>query len=459
MGDEKHWFRVHARETLVLALPLMGAQLLQLSMVFVDSVMVGHLGAEPLAAMAIASTFYTILYLSALGVLSAVGPLVGQAHGGGEGEGVGVIFKQGAIIAVAFGVAGGLSCVVSEPVLRLLGQREELVVIAGRYLDVAGLALLPQLVFVCLRQLTEGTSDTRPSFWAAALGAAVNAIADYALVFGKWGCPALGVVGAALATVLVSWVMALSLGAYVWLGPRQRTRRAFARPWRYDGRIAAELFRVGIPASGAIVGEVAYFGATTFLMGTLGSHELAAHQIALNAASFTFMIPLGLSFAVAIRVSQARGRKDALAVKRAGRSGLALTAAIQCVAATAFLVFPEMITRLYTPDATLQSSATTLLRIAGVFQCFDGLQCVGLGALRGLKETRAPFLTALVSYWLIGLPVGGLLTFALDRGPVGLWHGMVVALGVAAFLHLRRFERTASAAVVPVLPVETRASA
>lgn len=435
-------FARESLETLRLGAPLMGAQLLQLSMVFVDSIVVGHLGEGPLAAMAMATTFYNIVLLAALGVVTAVGPLVGQAHGAGKDHEIGVIVRHGLFFALGLGGLGALACLGAEPLLHLLRQPPHLIGLAGEYLAIVGFALPGQLVYVCFRQLTEATSDTRPSFWVAALGAVANIVGDYALVYGKWGAPALGAVGAAIATVGVTCVMAIALGLYVAFSSRQRDRKVFAGSWRYHPSLGAEIARVGIPASGAIVGEVAFFGATTFLMGTLGSHQLAAHQIALNAASFTFMIPLGLSFAVAIRVSQARGRGDAEGVRLAGRMGLALTGLIQSVASAIFLLAPGAVTALYTGDVALRESARKLLLVGGVFQWFDGLQVVGLAALRGLRDTKVPFYAALVSYWLIGLPVGCLMTFVFAVGPTGLWYGMLVALGVAAWLHHRRFEKS-----------------
>jgi len=232
--------------------------------------------------------------------------------------------------------------------------------------------------------------------------------------------------------------MFLSMLAYAHWNPRYREFHLESAS-SSRGHSVAEILHVGLPLGGSLLAEVAFFCGATLVMGTISVHAQASHQIALNAASVTFMVPLGISFAVAIRMGRACGANDHAAARLAGQAGLILALGVQTVAAGCFLLVPHAIARLYTEDATIIPLAVVLVRIAGLFQWFDGIQVVSMGMLRGLLDTRLPFVITVVSYWLVGTPCALLLAFRAGCGPSGLWYGMVAGLGVAALLLQLRF--------------------
>lgn len=430
-------YRKEIAATLRLAWPIMGAQLLTLGMVFTDNVMVARLGEKPLGALAIAGTLYSTLYIVSMGVLSAMSPAISHAYGAGNANEVGSWFRQGARFSFLLSALSMFVLWNGGRVLSWLGQSPELAALAQEFLRAIAIGVPAQTLYFCARTVCEGTSDSRPSIVIAALGVLLNVFLDYVLIYGRLGFPALGVMGAGLATAGVNWMMAIAIGIYLARHERYRAFRLFDSAPFWNGAFVRELLRVGAPISGCMLAEMGFFAGATLVMGTIGNHALASHQIAINAASFTFMIPLGLSFAVSIRVGQHRGRGDSAGAFHSGRSGFWLTLILQSVPAGLFLFFPRVVTILYTSDPSLTATAVTLLKVAGVFQIFDGLQVVGIAALRGLKDTKLPFLNTLVSFWLLGAPAA--LWMAGTRGPTGIWLGMVLGLGLAAGLHLARF--------------------
>lgn len=429
---------VEVKRILNLAWPVMGAQLLWLSMVFVDNIMVGRLGQDPLASMAMASTLFSFLYVSSMGVLSALSPIISHAFGAGQQDTIATTVRQGIRLSVLLSLVIILVFFQSHAILGFLGQKEHLLGDARSYLIALAWGVPAQVGFICLRQFSEAISDTKASFIIVAIGASLNVPLDYALIFGKWGLPELGVVGAGYATSTLSWVMLISMVVYMGLSRKYQAYGIWKGPFRTDWGTIREIIRIGVPTSGGMVAEMAFFGGTTLMMGTIGSQALASHQIALNAAAFMFMLPLGLSIGVAIRLGQLRGANDVLGVRVASRASLLITLGTQCIPASLFLLYPEPIARLYTSDPELLGLACYLLQIGGIFQIFDGLQVVGIAALRGLKDTRIPFINTLISFWLVGAPFGMWLTFSKGVGPSGLWFGMMGGLALASALHWGR---------------------
>ena len=422
-----------------LAWPVMGAQFLQLSMVFVDNVMVGHLGAEPLAALALASSLFSMLFVMGIGVLTAMSPMVAQAFGGNAYEKIGLITRQGLIIGLGLAISFSGILFLSDPIFRFLGQDPKLFPVAKEYLRVVGLAFPAFYCYIAIRQTTEGTSFTKASFIVALIGSLVNIVADYCLVFGKFGFPRLEVRGAAFATTAVSWAMLGSMLVYLKITGFSKKFCLWGGSFRPHRETISEALRLGIPLGGMWLFEVGFFISATLLMGTIGTMELAAHQIALNAASFTFMIPLGLSIALGIRVGQFVGKDDWQGVRRAGAAGFVACVVIQLILAMIFLLFARQIASIYTNEKELIEFGASFLMIAGAFQLFDGIQVVGSGSLRGLKDTKIPLGINIFSYWMIGLPVIWLLTFRIGVKPYGIWWGILAGLFVASVLHHTRF--------------------
>lgn len=415
-------------------------QLLWMTMPVVDNMMVGHLGAESLAGMAIATTYYWLLQLVCLGVLSTINPLVSHAFGQSHHHQFRRIIHSGLIVAGVLSVGMGICVILGKPVLLLLGQNSNLVQIADRYLSSIFWGIPFHLGFIVFRQFCDSVEDPRPTILMVICGAALNAVLDFALIYGKWGFPRLEVAGAGFATAISHGVLCLGLALYLSRSSKYRYLSLWEK-WEMDTVRIQEMIRIGLPSSGAMLSEMIYFSGSTLIMGLLGTVAVASHQIALNVASATFMVPLGLSFAVSVRVGAFAGRKDWNGVIRSGQAGLLLCLALAVVNACVLLLGAEQIVSLYGADPEIKALAKKLVRIAGVFQIFDGLQVVGIYILRGLKDTRIPFINTLISYGVIGMGVSVGLAFGLGQGPIGFWLGMILALGVAAGLHQIRFRK------------------
>ena len=438
-------FWTELRLLLVLAGPLILAQLAGTSMGFVDTLMVGRLGDEALAGIALGNTLYFFVLLLLTGVVLAVGPTVSQAHGAGDEEGVARAARQGLWLAL-----GGTLLALplfwnATTLLRLVGQEAGTAALAGAYIRAVSWGFLPALGLTALRGLLEGLSNPRPIMVIALVGVGLNVAANDVLMFGRFGFPALGLVGTGYATTIVSWLMFALAALYVQV--TLKGYRIFSRLRTPDPRTLRDLFTVGWPIGLTLGFEVGLFTITALLMGLLGATQLAAHQIALQTASLTFMVPLGLSIALSVRVGQAAGRGDGAGVRRAGSVGIGLSGAFMVLTALAFWALPRSIVGLFVDtrdpaNAPLIALAVTYLGVAAMFQVFDGLQVSASGALRGLKDTRMPMLISLFAYWGVGLGVGVWLAFGLGWGGRGLWLGLVAGLGTAAALLILRFVRT-----------------
>lgn len=441
-----HPFIDELRATLRLAAPVVAAQLAQISMGFVDTVMVGRLGQEALAGVALGNTTFFFCLIVCLGVIQAVGPMVSQAYGAGAHAPIERSVRQGLWLGVVLAVPAVLLLWNVAPVLRAIGQPESAVVGAQGYLRAIAGGFLPALWFMALRSFVEGLARPLPVTIITFGGVALNVGANYVLMFGAWKVPALGLVGTGWASTIVFWFLFLALALFVVrVEPfaRYRIFRGLRTP---DLAYFRELVRIGWPIGVSSGIESGLFVITALLMGMLGTTPLAAHQIALQCAAFTFMVPLGVGIAGSVRVGQAAGRGQAAAARRAGYAAMALAGSFMLGAAVLFWTAPAFIVGLYIDasvpgNADVAALAVTLLGIAAVFQVFDGVQVAAMGALRGLKDTRVPMLIAFATYWGVGLSTGYVLGFALGWGPEGLWWGLVVGLAAAALLLGGRFRR------------------
>ncbi len=439
-------FLQEVRRTAVLAAPVVLSQLAQVSLGFIDTVMVGRLGEESLAAVGLgAATFFPLLVIC-MGIIHAVGPMVSQAYGAERLEDAGRAVRQGLLLAVVLTVPAFFLLWNSGTMMAAFGQSPAVVERAQTYLRAMAFGFMPALGFVALRNLVEGFSRPRPVLYVAVLGVLCNIAADYVFIFGEFGFPALGVVGAGWASATVYWSMFLLLGVYISLSRRFARCTVFRSMLRPDPPTLRELLHIGLP-TGALWGiEAGLFATTAFLIGTLGSTTLAAHQIAIQCASVTFMVPVGVSIAASVRVGQAVGRGDLSAARLAGFTGMLIGTGFMAITALSFWTFPRQIVSLYI-DVSLPAnqgvveSAVGLLGIAAFFQVFDGMQATAGGALRGMKDTRIPMLVGLISYWLIGLTSGYVFAFPLGGGGKGLWWGLVLGLAFAAVLLGLRFHR------------------
>ncbi len=442
-------YRTEVRTLVRLAGPVVLTQVAQISLGFVDTVMVGQLGAEQLAGVALGNTVFFTLIIMCMGVVLAVGPMVSQAYGAGTDEPIGRTVRQGQWLSLVLAVGFMLIVWNIRPVLLALGQQAATVDLAVSYLHAIVWGAFPFLAFVGFRSFIEGVSRPRPVTVIAFAGVGMNVFANWVLMYGKLGFPAMGIVGTGWASTIVFWLdFALILG-YVASQSEFRRFRIFEKLGRPDPTYFRELFRIGWAIGASFGIETSMFMATVMMMGWIGTAALAAHQVAMQCASFTFMVPLGIGIATSVRVGQAEGRGDREGVRLAGTVGLSLSILFMGVAALGFWLAPRFIVGLYLDlDAPANAGvivlAVTLLRVAAVFQVFDGIQVTAAGALRGLKDTRVPMFISGVSYWIVGLAGASWMAFGLDLGPAGLWWGLVLGLSTSAVLLLARFRAMSS---------------
>ena len=439
-------FQKELKATLVLALPVIGAQLGQMSMGFVDTVMVGRLGPEALAGVALGNTLFFVTVFVCLGVIQAVGPMVSQAFGAGDEETISRTVRQGMWMALALTIPSFGFLWNADSLLIWMGQDPATVALTQGYLHAIVWGIFPFLVFGALRSFVEGVSKPLPVTIITFLALGLNILSNYVLMFGKWGFPALGLVGTGWATSIVYTFMALVMICFLQLSPLFSRYRVFSRLRRPDPRFFAEIFRIGWPIGASYGIEGGLFSITALLIGLISTVELAAHQIAIQCAAYTFMVPMGIGIASSVRVGQSVGRGMPQAARRAGFSGILLAFAFMTCTAVVFWIWPAQIVSLYLDVGDVANQevvqiSITLLGVAAVFQVFDGVQVASSGALRGLKDTRTPMLLAFFSYWGIGLVSGYLLGFYAGGNAVGLWWGLVLGLAAASVLLTLRFHR------------------
>lgn len=419
-----------------LALPVAGVQVGMMLMGVVDTLMVGRVSATHLAAAALGNVYFFAVTCFGMGVLMSLDPLVSQALGAGDDPAVARGVQRGLILSVALTVLASLMTIPAEALLALARQPDDVVPLAARYALACIPGMLPYFGFIVLRQSLQAMGRMRPIVLTIVLANAVNVVLNWILIFGKFGFPAMGAVGSGWASSLSRWVMGILL-----LGAGWPVLRRYLVPFRKESlalRPLARMVALGAPIGFQILLEFGAFGTAGLLMGLLGTVAVAAHQVALNLASLTFMVPLGVAQATAVLVGRAVGKGDADEARRAAGGGILLGAGFMCLTALAFLLFPTFWARLYTPEMEVVALAATLLPIAGLFQVMDGLQVVSAGTLRGVGDTRGPMILNLVGFWVLGMPVAILLGFRGGLGPAGLWWGLAAGLGAVAILLLFR---------------------
>ncbi|MDG5768170.1 MATE family efflux transporter [Balneolales bacterium ANBcel1] len=434
-------FQNESRLTLGLGIPLVGAQLAQVSMSFVDTVMAGNYHPDDLASVAIGSSFFMPLFTIAVGILMALSPIIAQLFGSRRLGLIGKKVRQGLWLSLFLSVPAILVLNNLGPVMNLLGFTPEVISITSGYLFALSWGIPAIFAFMVLRFFNEALGATRPALYVTLIGLAFNILGNYTLIYGRFGFPELGAVGTGWATALVFWVMFLVMLSYTAGRKTFRRFQLFRQIRLPERRHIGEILRIGTPIGISMGMETSMFAMVALLMGSLGTTIVAAHQVAINIASVTFMIPLGLSMAITVRVGQLRGRNQPAKARFAGFTGIILCTLIMSLAALIMISFPKQIVGIYTGDPEVIEMASMLLIMAAVFQISDGLQVGGSGALRGLKDTRVPMIVNLAAYWGIGIPLGYFLGMILDWGPRGLWMGLIAGLTVAAILHNIRFHR------------------
>ncbi len=455
--------RLLARETgatLALAGPLILANLAVTLMTTTDYVMLGRLSPQALAAGALGFNLYQPAFLLGIGVVAAVSPIAAAKIGAGHAiDGVRRSTHQALLSALLIAAVTWVALSQTTAILTAIGEPPELARDAGRYMGAFQWGLAPNLMFFAGRSVFAAFERARAPLLAGLVAVAFNALANYALIFGKFGLPALGIAGSGLATTLSQTLMLGLLVAFSLIDPRMRRLNLFALPWRWDGGEFAALWRLGLPIGATIAAEVGVFAAATLAMGLIGPATLEAHTIALQIASLAFMIPLGLGQAATVRIGRAYGARDRDAIARAGLAAFGLTLAFAVLSAATMIAAPRLLVSgflaIESPaNAATVAIAVALLRVAAIFQVFDASQAALANMLRGLHDSRWPFVIALVGYWAIGAPVGVALGFATPLGGVGVWIGLAAGLAVVALLLGGRWLGKARRGFLPPEPAQ-----
>ncbi|HEY1496171.1 MAG TPA: MATE family efflux transporter [Candidatus Solibacter sp.] len=421
-------FRKEIRPMLRLGVPLALAELGWMAMGFVDTVMAGRLGAAAIGAGALGGMLFFPIAVCGTGMLLGMDTLVSQAFGARDDDACHRTFLNGLWIALLLAPVVALLLALTIPALRVTGTNPDVLNLLAPFLRALLWGIPPLLFFTAFRRYLQAQNIVRPITFAVVSANIVNFAGNWLLMYGHWGAPRMGLEGSGISTSFSRLYIALVLLIAVRRHERRLGNRIFHIDWRPDFPGIHRLLALGFPSAMQILFEGAVFAVVTVLASHLDEFSLAAHGIAVNVISITYMVPLGISSAAAVRVGQAIGRKDPRGIAVAGWTALLLAALFMGSAGLGFTIAPRWIARLYTPDAAVIAAGVTLLRIAALFQIFDGLQVVATGALRGLGDTRTPAYAHLIGYWIFGMPVAWLLCFHYGWGVSGIWVGLTIAL-------------------------------
>ena len=413
---------------LLLAIPVVLAELGWVTMGLVDTLMVGGLGPEAIGAVGIGSSLFLGVCIFAMGLLLGLDTLVSQSFGARRVEDCHRWLVHAVVLSVLLTVPVMLVLRFLSSALGAWGLNPAVLHLLRPYLDVLTWSVLPLLLYSSFRRYLQGMGVVRPVMVALIAANLVNLFVNWLLIFGRLGAPAMGVRGSAWATVIARIGMAAVLLGVILHRERGKRPGLFATPLRIEPARMRRLLALGLPAASQVTLEVGVFAAATALAGRLAPASLAAHQIGINIVSFTFMVPLGIASAGAVRVGQAVGRHDRVGAARSGWTALLFGTFFMSCAAATFLLFPRRLVSAFSPDAAVIETGVALLFVGAIFQLFDGVQGVATGVLRGLGDTRTPMLWNLAAHWFIGLPLGYALCFVAGYGVIGLWWGLSTGL-------------------------------
>jgi MATE family multidrug resistance protein len=438
--------RAEIRATAALALPLALTQLGQIAINTTDVIVLGRLSAEALAAAALAIALFHVILVSCIGVVMATSPLVAQALGGGRPLRLRRTVRQGLWVALAISVPCLVLLWFTSEFLELIGQDPVLAANAETLMHALMWSLPFALGLIVVRNFVTAFERTAPVVAVMLTGVVVNALLNWVLVFGHLGFPALGLTGSGLASTLVNLAMFVALSIYAAHARPYRRYAVFGRLAEADWPVFRDILKLGLPIGGTLLLEVGLFAGAAFLMGWIGPAQVAAHQIAIQIASTSFMVPLGVSMAATVRVGLAAGAGDMAAARRAGFVACAMGVAFMGGCGVLFWLAPDWLVShfLHEDDPAapaVLALAAGFLRIAAVFQLVDGLQVIAMGALRGIRDTRVPLIIAGFGYWLIGFPACLILGFGLDLGGYGIWTGLAIGLIAVGLPLAWRFHR------------------
>ena len=415
---------------------------------FADNIMVGQLGAKELAAVSLGNSFFFIAMSLGVGFATAITPLVAEADSSKNTKAVTSSLKHGLILCVCISLALLLGMLFSVPLMEKMNQPKDVVVLAMPYLKIIAISIVPLVIFEGLKRFSDGLSKTKYPMYAAVFSNALNIILNYLLIFGMFGFPKLGIIGAGIGTLISRILMVLFIILIFFNKHKIKTYFLNIDFLKTEKKVFKKIFNLGFPSALQMLFEVGIFTAAIWLSGTLGKIYQAANQIAFNLSAITFMVGVGLGVAAMIRVGNQKGLSDFISLRRIAISVFLLTILIEIIFAIIFLVFNEWLPTLYletnNPEKIIENSeviliASQLLIIVALFQIFDGLQVAILGALRGMQDVKVPTLIAFISYWVIGFPICYYLGLHTPLKSVGIWIGLLIGLGSASLLLFIRF--------------------
>lgn len=405
-----------------------------------DTIMIGALGAVSLSASAFAGSIFVIALIAGMGLLSPVTALFAKMQGQEDYPYGGVLLHHSLAVALATSVIliGVLYALL--PNLEIFGQTPEVLENSRKFYEIIAWSILPSMIYQCYKQFSDGIGKTKVGMFVMIFGVLANIVGNYALIYGNWGAPKLGLEGAGYSTLISRILMAIAMVGYIHLNPKFKKYLQSRWTHRMDHTLLRNMFRLGIPNGMTYLFEVGAFSSAAIMMGWFGSMPLAAHQITISMASVTFLISVGIGIASSIRVGYEIGRGDAAWARYAGFTSMKIGAVYSVICAISILLLRHWLPTLYVKDTDVIELAALLFIVVGIFQIFDGLQAVAIGALRGLSDTAWPSVFAFVSYWIIGLPSGYLLAFHLGMGPIGIWFGLLFGLVCVSIMLTWRFE-------------------
>ena len=429
----------HIKKTLSLAYPVMIGQLGFMMMGVVDSIMVGRIGATPLAAASLGNSLTLLIFIIGLGTSFAVTPLVAISVGAKKYEECGIYFRQSLIVNMSFSLVLLAATFICADLIVYFNQPPGVVIQATSYTKILGLSVIPTLFFHTYKQFIEGLSIMRPAMIVTLAANIINFFGNWIFIYGNLGFHAYGLDGAGWATFFSRVFMALLLMIYVMKTNYYKQFDVSFNFKKINLPIIKRILSIGLPSGFQYFFEVGAFAFAVVMVGWLGTKPLAAHQIAINLASISFMIVLGISAAGGIRVGNAVGQKNINETRKAGFTAILLGAGIMFTSGIVFIVLRRILPSLYIDDKTVISIASSLLIIAALFQISDGVQAVGIGILRGLTDVKIPTFITFTAYWIIGLPIAYLLGFILHLGVQGVWIGLLIGLTASAVMLTLRF--------------------
>ncbi|MFT3904511.1 MAG: MATE family efflux transporter [Niabella sp.] len=441
--------RTEAGRTLKLAFPIILGEIAQMSLHLLDTAMIGFVGYKQLAAASLVLQVINIPFIFGIGITVSVAQMVSMAHGRHDKQLVSHYFYNGLWLCIVSGLLISLLLKLGKNILWHLGQEPEVVRLAMPFMDLMSLSIIPMILFMALKQFTDGLQFTKTAMALSIAAIPINALLNWALIYGHWGFPRLELVGAGYATLITRSVIFIALGVVV-LRHRIFSRYIAVRKnqWRLRWPAIRQLLHIGIPSSLQIGMEAGAFAVSGIIMGTISAQAQAAHQIALSCASFTFMVSLGLSQAGSIRVSNAFGANDHARISLIGKStvGMAMLYGVFCC--LLFMLLRRQLPLLFNHETEVVGIAATLLLFASIFQISDAVQATSAGLLRGVKDVNVPTVIVAIAYWVFGIPIGYWLAFHQGMGARGIWLGLIIGLSFAAiFLTIRFLKRYGKAEV------------